>query len=711
VNATVNNVGDQDKYIIYQGATRSSNFGYGKVGLLKRVYYPTKGHTDFEYEGNRAVVEIPSNAGEVHFNSTDYKYNYQYLERAEFQKQGGAEVVLGRTFTITGAETVPGDNFEITATVSCTQAGQSSGNCSVGGGTIFDYIIITNANNPSEVYGIFETNSMSWNTQSSRTSSLSLPNGSYIMSINPNINISSGGFGIVIDSAYIFDIPPSQDQLLKEYEVGGARVKTITDYNSNGAFVSKRSFDYNKYTIYNTLLSSGRLMDELIYHSKYGYFDYSPEGYSSYNINMGSSMLLGEGGNHIGYSQVTEQQLDSLNNPLGKKTCLYHNEPNEHVLRYIGNVPKYGWYHYSEGNGQGENEPTYPFVNYGFVYYLGLTTNSRSHFNGKLFWETVYNSNNRVVKETIANWSTYDIGLTDAMKVYYSGSIEAPIAHYAIYPMYQRVALLNSSVTRQFFKENTPTPEVVETVTTHQYQSKGNYGLLKHFWPTNTSVTNSKDETVSKDIVYPTESSLPYMDEMVNLNRRAVPVEVKGYSQSTFLGHKITEYDYDALSGIHNPKTIRTKKGAALEESRISLELYDAFGNLLQYRLNDGTPITYLYGYENKMYVLAKIQNAEWNTVTGILSNDEILELQNAMTLDVRMRELLDKIRTDPAMQEALVTTYTYKQGVGISSMTDSRGYTTTYAYDNSQRLEKVKDAQDKILTDTEYKYKTAIQN
>jgi uncharacterized protein RhaS with RHS repeats len=54
-----------------------------------------------------------------------------------------------------------------------------------------------------------------------------------------------------------------------------------------------------------------------------------------------------------------------------------------------------------------------------------------------------------------------------------------------------------------------------------------------------------------------------------------------------------------------------------------------------------------------------------------------------------------------------MVTTYTYKPLVGISSVTDSKGLTTYYQYDTFNRLEVVKDSNGKILSQNQYHYKT----
>ena len=53
-----------------------------------------------------------------------------------------------------------------------------------------------------------------------------------------------------------------------------------------------------------------------------------------------------------------------------------------------------------------------------------------------------------------------------------------------------------------------------------------------------------------------------------------------------------------------------------------------------------------------------------------------------------------------------MVTTYTYKPLVGISSITDPKGYITTYEYDELNRLKFVKDRDGNIISENIYKYK-----
>ena len=53
-----------------------------------------------------------------------------------------------------------------------------------------------------------------------------------------------------------------------------------------------------------------------------------------------------------------------------------------------------------------------------------------------------------------------------------------------------------------------------------------------------------------------------------------------------------------------------------------------------------------------------------------------------------------------------MITTYTCDPLIGVTSITDPKGYTIYYTYDSFGRLQHVKDAQGNIVSENEYHYK-----
>lgn len=68
------------------------------------------------------------------------------------------------------------------------------------------------------------------------------------------------------------------------------------------------------------------------------------------------------------------------------------------------------------------------------------------------------------------------------------------------------------------------------------------------------------------------------------------------------------------------------------------------------------------------------------------------------------LRQVLNGLRA--SLPGAMVTTYTHDPMIGVTSMTDPKGYTVYYEYDVFDRLKQVKDADGKILSENQYHYK-----
>ncbi|KMQ60517.1 hypothetical protein ACM40_12115 [Chryseobacterium sp. BLS98] len=149
--------------------------------------------------------------------------------------------------------------------------------------------------------------------------------------------------------------------------------------------------------------------------------------------------------------------------------------------------------------------------------------------------------------------------------------------------------------------------------------------------------------------------------------------------------------------------------------TEITYNWYDQKGNLMQYMIN-GLPVTIVWGY-NKTLPIAKIEGAEYRSVAEL---SDLLEAISASEKDAdpalynlqpentetQLINKLDELRTNPNLVNFKITTYTYDPLIGVRSITPPSGIREVYKYDTANRLEKIIDANGKVLKEYKYTYK-----
>jgi YD repeat-containing protein len=131
---------------------------------------------------------------------------------------------------------------------------------------------------------------------------------------------------------------------------------------------------------------------------------------------------------------------------------------------------------------------------------------------------------------------------------------------------------------------------------------------------------------------------------------------------------------------------------------------YTANGKLKDYKDTDGVPVGILWGYNNS-YPIAEVKNATYQSLVNALGQNLIDQLNgNNPGSDEQIRISLAALRS--SLPNAQVTVYTYKPLVGMTSVTDPKGMTTYYEYDNFQRLLTIKDQNGHIVKSYDYHFK-----
>ncbi|WP_374174307.1 hypothetical protein [Flavobacterium tructae] len=229
------------------------------------------------------------------------------------------------------------------------------------------------------------------------------------------------------------------------------------------------------------------------------------------------------------------------------------------------------------------------------------------------------------------------------------------------------------------------------------------------------STTYNVDNTqIIEKVKYPFDFSDSVNSALTAKNMIGVPVETLTLKDNVVTQAVKTEYFSN--SGVYLPKTIlKTEFNSPVTEadyasyykSFLNFDSYTAKGKLVESRYSSGPSTYYIWGY-NDQYPIAKLEN--FTTADAINIQSIINSVISASNTDVSLasenllRTALNNLRD--AAPAAMVTTYTYDPLIGITSVTDSKGYTMYYQYDEFNRLKQVVNTEGNIVEKNEYNYK-----
>ena len=223
-----------------------------------------------------------------------------------------------------------------------------------------------------------------------------------------------------------------------------------------------------------------------------------------------------------------------------------------------------------------------------------------------------------------------------------------------------------------------------------------NYDSYNHNNLTSKTTLNSDESVLTTKYSYAHEMA---NQPMIDANMISIPLKTETFRNGSLVSSQETNYNPVAsANNVILPTSILAKKGTQSNELKLTYDSYDNKGNLTQYTAESGIPIAIIYGYHQTLPI-AKIENATYADVAGYVA-----ALQSASDAGTLTQASFAQLRN--GLPNAMITTYTHKPLVGVSSIMDPKREVITYVYDGFNRLEKVIDAQGNTVSENKYNYR-----
>lgn len=646
---------------------------FAKAGILEKIIYPTKGSVNFEYES--------------HLLDTPVDYKYEAIPCGTVASTYG-NLISGFQPQPQGQFTSPSNSTSFIYNLNSNQI--------ISMNSILMY--------PSPLYSLGQF----CNNQTSTIAAEIIDSVTgEVMGLISYTNYTSdtkkfflNPTKFVFGRTYTFKVYGTQcyhsmttlniHNILPIFEVGGLRIKKIMHKNFDNFIVKEMRYDYYQPKMITNLKKTAKInfnyldnlisLNDFISDENINYLNNYCKSQAGYNWDNVTSQItfLSSGkdlfdfnftGPHITYGKVIET------NGLGKTEYNFNEYKNYNELNNFGNI-------------------TYPSA-----------PKLQSILAGDLMSEITWNENNTDVK-TIRNEYNYN----------YSNVIVKGIRYLSYGNSWQQPGVLLNSYNLQgqikTQKKETETTnynnQLIEVI--QEYEYNGN----QHFQPTKITTTDSKGQQIVTHMYYPSDLlSEPFMSALVLQNRKATPVKVETFKNSEKLSEQKTVFANDLSTGnLLLPKSVYEAKfpnSFPLLPSPVNSQLekkvtytYDTSGNLVQYQPENGAVTSIIWGYNNTQPI-AKIENMSLAQLGSLVTN-----LQNTSNTqsELQLQIALNSLRYNSLLNNAMITTYTYKPLIGVSTITDSKGDKITYEYDALNRLKWVKDKDGNILSENQYHYK-----
>ncbi|WP_333597119.1 hypothetical protein [Chryseobacterium flavum] len=699
-----------------QGADRSVNELAAQAFILKKINYPTKGSSSFEYESNRIWEEsllptidrelmVETQAAfhnETEFNITENSPEF-YLSYNTTNPSDSISYFLDFGNTCLN-NTPPGtpESIQLSNGNGYLQELQSNGTWK----TLSQYFRDTQGNSleipryiKKVINGTVQTVPFHDPLKKKRLKVLLQRN-------EPNEYCSV--------SISITKQTMSKKLIEQEAMVGGLRIKSISDFDGTNTY-KKRTFDYNNpydslhkpSSRFTSPLKFIKILEDR-YHKKVMAELNDPDGDGIQNgipvyinpepcygmeISDNQSEVTGIFGNDVvNYQYVTEKIL-------GKGKTVYEFEKNGRDLDIYN--PDALW------------DP-YVFINKNPISIKRYNDADVLVEKDSLIYRTNYLKNSLSidkidnVQEQIASSTTFEL-------LNYCNTIDCSFVDFFIKPTTVNFIkggklFLTKQIKTQYFSNGNSQGETNNTY----YDTDINKPInLK-----STENISSSGEAIKTTYSYAHEKGNQLMIEknMIGIPLETVSTQTIGSAVKT-LSKTSTTYPVSQTeantktSGLVLPTSVLSYDLQNLSTARteVSYDKYDAKGNILQYTTKDGVPVAIVWGYNNTQPI-AKVEGATYDQLVSLGVVTAIVDASNADALNPAQEgaliTALDTFRKNTGLSGYQISTYTYNPLIGVTSITPPSGIRESYIYDTANRLEKVVDVNGNVLKEMKYNYK-----
>ncbi|MBR4619698.1 MAG: RHS repeat protein [Salinivirgaceae bacterium] len=501
----------------------------------------------------------------------------------------------------------------------------------------------------------------------------------------------------------------------KNGKLGGLRVRSVTNYSNDGSTIGTKEYKYSGQSIYEQ-------------YSPYGEFDMADLFVSSKPFVDFYTIIVPAGGESraqlIKPSTYTSTPLQCFFD--ASRSPVFYDEVTEYNGSKNNNS---GWtiYHYIKANDKSSINTFDYSGERNLLTFVKSVDCDFGNNQGILTQQIFYNKDGKKQYEKTINYSNYVKTLKTGVRMdLYLDVEDGSLTHvvdfdiiltpdYDLRGIYKGVIFDNIIAVQTYAYQtiSEPTSEIewwydedgrsLKKQTSYSYYKKSD-GLPVITKPIRTTVTNSDGVSHDEFNYYSCQQASALYKEMNAKNMYEYLVrsttDVSGVSNGS------VETPYQKSGNLYLPKTLIKDN-----VQRVEYLNYDSRGNL-NYAIKDGSQkvvTLYSYNYTHPVFV---VEGATLKQVTDILKNNgfsSIEQLGAAIPSDEQIVKAGEALRSG-LQYNSMVSTYTYKMNVGLTSATDCRGYKTLYEYDSAGRLINVWEqngSNKTLLNNYKYNYST----